>query len=312
MLLGISGCSPQQPSQSAKEKTQSTGQSSGNDNGSSLSNNQSQNLGSGQNNSNSKSNQSNNQAGQSLGSGQNSSSDQNPGSSSNSKSGTSTGQTKMAPTTIKNALIDVSQSITTRVPLILPTSVPVTSGKYLTGTTHSETWYYQTHLFETTKPENINTKAASTGTSIATVEGTEYTSSNEAQNNISGYMNVKTSPGQTVNLGNGIQALSESGAGHTYLYWNEGRWCIRLSSPIDPQYQNKTYPDSKKLAENIVAYLQDHALPAPQKIGVITINNWNNSTLTTIQWQFHQMVYQVSSHDPFTALKVAVTMKLNQ
>lgn len=316
LLMGLSGCGSHQSSQPVqKKKTPTTSQSSGNSNASSTKN-MSQKNGSGQSNNKPKSNkskkQSNQQSGQSSGSSQNSSSNQNTGSKSNSGSRSNNGQPNTPPTTVKSALKDVSQSINTRVPLMLPTSVPIAKDKYLTATTHSETWYYNTHLYETNKPTNINTQAASSGTPIATVESTEYKSSTEALNHISGYIKVNTSNGQTVNLGNGITAVSEGAAGHAYLMWNEGRWSIKMNSPTDPRYKNKTYPDSKKLAENIVAYLHDHALPAPQKIGVVTINNWNNSTLTTVQWQYHEMIYQVSSHNPFTALKTAVAMRFNQ
>lgn len=309
LLMGLSGCGTHQSSQPVQKKqTPTTTQSSGNSNASTK--DMSQKNGSGQTSNKSKSNksnkQSNQQSGQSSGSSQNSSSNQNTGSKSNN------GQANTPPTTIKSALKDVSDAINTRVPLMLPTSVPVAKGKYLTATTHSETWYYNTHLYETNQPANINTQAASSGTPIATIEGTEYKSSTEALNHISGYVKVNTSNGQTVNLGNGITAVSEGATGHAYLMWNEGRWSIKMNSPSDPHYKNKTYPDSKKLAENIVAYLHDYALPAPQKIGVVTINNWNNSTLTTVQWQYHEMIYQVSSHNPFTALKTAVAMRFNQ
>ena len=51
-------------------------------------------------------------------------------------------------------------------------------------------------------------------------------------------------------------------------------------------------------------------LPAPQKIGVIKISNWNISESTSIQWQDNQTVYQISGRDSMTASKVAVVMKL--
>jgi hypothetical protein len=50
-------------------------------------------------------------------------------------------------------------------------------------------------------------------------------------------------------------------------------------------------------------------LPVPQKIGVVSINIWNRNNGTTVVWQDSQTVYQVSSGDPMTALKVAAAMK---
>ena len=93
--------------------------------------------------------------------------------------------------------------------------------------------------------------------------------------------------------------------GHSYILWNEGRWSIKLDSPNDPTYQNKIYPDGLKLAQKIVAYLNDHTLPAPQKIGVITIHNWLQGPETTIEWQYHEMKYQVTSTDSIKAIEVA-------
>ncbi|WEG11042.1 hypothetical protein PU629_12735 [Pullulanibacillus sp. KACC 23026] len=311
LILGLSGCSSDQASKSTKEQTPSTSQSTGTTNASTTKENKSANNGSvssQKSEPSSESSQTQN-SGQSTEANTDNGSSSTKGSTANSGNGSSNGQTNTAPTTIKRALNDVSKSIQTKVPVMLPTDVPVAKGHYLTAATHSETWYYKAQLFETNKPASINSKEASAGTAIATVEGTEYKSSAEAQKQITGYTEVQATEGQMVDLGNGIQALSEGAAGHAFLYWNEGRWCIRVDSPTDPAYQNKAYPDSKKLAENVVAYLHDNALPAPQMIGVVTITNWNQSTLTTVQWQYHQMVYQVSSRNPLTALQIAVAMK---
>jgi hypothetical protein len=212
------------------------------------------------------------------------------------------------PKTQKEALADIDFALNTRVPVMLPTAVPVSQGKYLTGTTYSETWYYLARLYETARPAFINSKAASLGKPIAVVEGTEYKDEATAKANITGYTKVDASQSPNMDLGHGITAIENAGMGHTYIIWNEGRWCINIDSPNDPAYKNKTYPDSKKLAQNIVTYLNRNALPSPKSIGVVTVNNWNQSYLTTVTWQYHQMTYKVTSKDPFVALKVAVAM----
>ena len=56
-------------------------------------------------------------------------------------------------------------------------------------------------------------------------------------------------------------------------------------------------------------YLNTYMLPAPEKIGVISVNNWSSSNRTTIEWQYNQMVYKVWSQYPITALKASVAMK---
>lgn len=213
--------------------------------------------------------------------------------------------------TQKEVLNKIAAVLNTKVPLMLPINVPVDKGKYLTATTISQTWYYKINFYESSKPTDINSPAASKGNMIATVEGTEYKNAASAKAAVSGYSQVDPSkyPGMEIDLGHNIKALGEGGLGHGYLTWNEGRWCIRVDSPNDKTHINKNYPDSKKLAESVVEYLNNHMLPAPQKIGVISIDNWNNSHGTTIQWQYNQMVYRVWSQDPLTALKIAVAMK---
>ncbi len=201
-------------------------------------------------------------------------------------------------------------ALSTKVPLMLPTAVPVDTGRHLTSSTNSQATDYKVNFYETDQPADLNSKAALKGTLIATVEGTEYKDAAVAQENISGYEQADTSNyGELLDLGHNIKAVADAGLGHQQLIWNEGSWCLRVDSPTDPAYQNKEYSDNKQLAKNVVAYLDDHLLPAPQKIGVININIWNQSHETTVEWQHNQMVYQVSSHDPMIALKIAVTMK---
>lgn len=214
--------------------------------------------------------------------------------------------------TQQEILEQTNAALHTEVPLMLPTSAPTKSGYFLTATTTSQAQDYKVNLYETTQPAEVNSQAASKGALIATVEGTEYKDAVSAKDNISGYEQADTSNyGELLNLGHNIKAVGDAGLGHQYLIWNEGRWCLRVDSPTDPAYKNKEYPDREQLAKNVVAYLEDHMLPVPQEIGVITINIWNQSYGTTIRWQHNQTVYQVSSKDPITALKVAVTMKFN-
>ena len=226
--------------------------------------------------------------------------------SSANKSGSSQPVSCVSPQTQKEVLNKIAAALKTKVPLMLPVNVSVNKGKYLTAITTSQTWYYKINFYESSKPTDINSPAASKGNMIAVVEGTEYKNTASAKSAVSGYSQVDPSkyPDMKVDLGHNIKALGEGGLGHGYLTWNEGRWCIRVDSPNDKSYINKNYPDSKKLAESVVEYLNKYMLPAPQKI-----DNWNNLHGTTIRWQYNQMVYQVWSQDPMTALKVAVAMK---
>ncbi|NRD78164.1 hypothetical protein HPT25_12280 [Bacillus sp. BRMEA1] len=234
---------------------------------------------------------------------QNGSSNQN---SSSNQSGHSDQNTP--PRTKQEALNKIAKSLKTKVPFILPKNVPLDTGKYLTATTSSQSWYYQIQLFQTNNPVNINTLAAPKGTWIATLEGTEYKDSASAEQAINGYILADTTQ-NSIDLGHGIKGTMDAATGHSYIIWNEGRWSIKLDSPNDPTYQNKNYPDSLKLAQKIVAYLNTHTLPAPQKIGVITIHNWQQNQETTIEWQYHEMTYKVTSSDPLKALEIATQMR---
>lgn len=212
----------------------------------------------------------------------------------------------------QDVLKKTKAALNTNVPLMMPTSVPVEDGRYLTSTTASQATSYKVNFYENDQPSGVNSKAASNGTLLATVEGIEYKDTSSAKEKLSGYVQEDISKGpDSVDLGHHITAVQDAGMGHLTFVWNEGRWCIKLDSPNDPAYKNKEYPDSQQLAKDVVAYLDDSMLPVPQNIGVIRINNWNKSYGATVQWQYNQTVYQISSQDPMTALKVAVAMKFN-
>lgn len=213
--------------------------------------------------------------------------------------------------TQENVINKIYSLLNTRVPIMLPTYVPLDKGNYLTAATISKAGYYKVDFYQSGKPIAVNSKTASKGELISTVEGTLYNDADSAKKSINGYIQVEPSkyPDMEIDLGYNIKALQEGAAGHGYLIWNEGRWSLQLDSPNDTAYINKKYPDSKELAQNVVQYLNKYMLPAPKSIGIIKINNWNNSSGTTIQWQHNKEVYRVWSQDPMTALKMAVAMK---
>ena len=227
-----------------------------------------------------------------------------------SEAASSSSQADASSQTGQNVSNQIRAALNTKVPLMLPTSIPVEKG-YLTATKIAQTTNYKVNLYETNQPAEINSAAASKGTPIATVEGTEYKAAASAKENINGYLQVDLSnlPDPPVDLGHKIKAMEDAGLGHQWLKWNEGRWYIKVDSPTDPAFRNKDYPDGNQLAKNVVAYLDGHMLPAPQKIGVIQIIIWNQNDGTTVQWQDNQTVYKISSEDPMTALKVAVAME---
>ena len=217
---------------------------------------------------------------------------------------------KSTSSTQQDVLKQISAALDTKVPLMLPTNIPVGNSRYLTATTVSQASNYKVNFYETAKAAKINSSSASKGTLIATLEGIKYKDAARAKESISDYVQINAADyDEFADLGHNIKAAEQAGLGHQQLIWNEGRWYIYLDFPSDPTFQNKGCPDSKQLAKDIVAYLDKNMLPAPQKIGVIKISNWNTSEDMTVQWQDDQTVYQVSCRDSMTALKIAIAMK---
>jgi hypothetical protein len=210
----------------------------------------------------------------------------------------------------QNVLKQISATLDTKVPVMLPTNIPMGKNRYLTATTVSQAANYKVNFYETTQAAKINSPLASKGTLIASLEGTKYKDAVSAKESVSDYVQINTADyDQFADLGHNIRAAEQAGMGHQQLLWNEERWYIHLDFPTDSAFQSKDYPDSTQLAKNIVAYLNKSMLPAPQKIGVIKISNLNTAEGATIRWQNKETVYQISGQDPMTALKIVVAMK---
>lgn len=214
----------------------------------------------------------------------------------------------------QSVLTQIDAALDTKVPLLLPASVPTAENRYLTAATVSEPADYKVNFYETDQAAKINSQAASRGTLIASLEGTEYQNAESAEESIlaAGYEKADLSSADSdavVDLGHQIKAVGDAGLGHQILTWNEGRWCLRVDSPTDSAFQGEGYPDSRQLAREVAAYLEGHMLPTPREKGVVTIYLWKQNGGTAVEWQARQTVYQIRSQDPMTALKIAVKMK---
>lgn len=235
--------------------------------------------------------------------------------SSSSQSGNSDSLNDDDSSTQQSVFSQIAAQLDTEVPLMLPTGIPVAANHFLTATAVSKASDYKVNFYETDQATEINSQAASGGTLIASLEGTDYQDVESARESVStagyGYEVDLSSVDSDaiVDLGHSIKAVADAGAGHQMLTWNEGRWYLCVDSPSDSTNQEQKYPDRKRLAEDVVAYLEDNTLPAPQEIGVISINIWNWDHDTVIEWQNQQTVYQITGQDPMTALKIAVEMQ---
>lgn len=240
------------------------------------------------------------------------------GSSSDGENDSSSQQTNQAGApsqATQKTLNQVKSALSTNTPLMLPTDVPVDAGRWLASVTSSQAQSYKATFYETDQSVDVNSQAVSKGTPIVTVEGKKYADAASAAKSISGYQEVKNSGYDGfVDLGHQIKAAQDEGAGQHVLIWNEGNWCLSVEGPSEPEYRNKKYPDSEQLAKDVVSYLENHMLPPPKNIGVIKmyVGDPANSAVasgTNVVWQKNDTVYQVSSADVMTALKVAVAMK---
>lgn len=137
------------------------------------------------------------------------------------------------------------------------------------------------------------------------IQKREYDSPEEAAAQIEGYEKVDQT---NIDLGHGIKGLQEGAAGHEYLYWNEGRWLIKVDFPTDPQYKIEGYDGAEDMAKKVVDYLEKNYLPAPEDKGVITINGFKEHPETVVKWQKGKTVYTITSKEkePFDALETAV------
>ncbi|MFQ3543924.1 hypothetical protein Q7A53_07545 [Halobacillus rhizosphaerae] len=156
--------------------------------------------------------------------------------------------------------------------------------------------------------DNTADSSPNKNSSDSTEDGIErhsFNSAKEATNYIKDYRTVEQT---NVDLGHGIQASQDAGAGHQYIVWNEGNWLIKIDYPNNPQNAPEKYPDNMDLATTIVDYLENHYLPAPKDKGVIKIRGFKDSPQTLIQWQKDQFVYVIESNknNPMETIKKAV------
>ncbi|MFC4619464.1 hypothetical protein ACFO4N_12150 [Camelliibacillus cellulosilyticus] len=193
-----------------------------------------------------------------------------------------------------------------------PAHVPMSSHMFLTGTTKASPYHYDVHFIQTSKPTPINSPALNhvdPANDLGIVSGTYYANADQAAKQISIESFGANKP--NVDLGHGIKGLSDAGAGHSYLTWNEGRWQIQINSPLDSQYAYKGVDGAaqKALGKKIVNFLENNRLPVPHQYGKITIDTWKNDHSTTIKWQEEKTIYQIKNKDPIDALNMAVLMK---
>lgn len=132
-----------------------------------------------------------------------------------------------------------------------------------------------------------------------------YSSTAAAQEQI-GYQAASNFSGlPTVALGSGnLTGMIDAGAGQRYLSWYEGRWFLTVHAAAVNQ------EDPLPLAKQTAAFLETYLLPVPHTYGRIIFQAANSNDLNQeIIWQEKNVVYQLKTQTPQTALKMAVSVK---
>lgn len=189
---------------------------------------------------------------------------------------------------------------------ILPSSFPVEPGYHVSVSIKENTpQSYKVIFYQTNKAMPIDDASLQPNEKvpvIASFSAKTYEDPNHVANLFAPF-NVDNGP-QTMDLGYGIKGSAEGGAGHSYLAWREGRWILQIDSLSQDQLDNQA------IAKKMVAYLEEHALPAPKDKGrvKVTYRPGGNHVQVTIYWQNDRVIYELKTDQvPLNALQMAVS-----
>lgn len=183
--------------------------------------------------------------------------------------------------------------------LVLPKNVPLASDKVLNAATAGSQSDASILYYGLDQQLSLNDKALNEETPLAAFQSKEYQSADEA----AAAVNVTADDGgQAVDLGYGITGHMQGAAGSSYLSWQEGNWSLTVRAV------NQEEQDPVPVAKEVVAYLEEAMLPAPE-VGQITIDmGKNDHTATTVVWQQEKMLRTVQHQDARSALEMTVSM----
>ncbi|MFC6463749.1 hypothetical protein ACFP65_01845 [Marinilactibacillus sp. GCM10026970] len=144
---------------------------------------------------------------------------------------------------------------------------------------------------------------------LAEISGTLYPEAQLAHEDITSFIEGKTiskiEENQT-DLGYGIKGYAEGAAGTHYFGWSEGNWQFLIQASSVDQL------DLPNIAKQIVEYLEQHYLPAPDDTGLVYIDYplGSDEVGIDIRWQVQEMVYQMTTSEvPLSALKMMTSIE---
>lgn len=132
-----------------------------------------------------------------------------------------------------------------------------------------------------------------------------YASASAAQaavENVQSKSNLQGLP--TTNLGSGITAWTDAGAGQRYVTFNEGNWQFTVhGAAVNGE-------DAEATAKNLVTLLNSYYLPAPDKgKGTFEVSVADGETPQTLTWAKGSSLYKLQAHSTDTLIKTAASLK---
>lgn len=199
--------------------------------------------------------------------------------------------------TPSNEPIDVSSELEMIPELVLlPTTFPTTDPSSVTAD------------LITNAGLNYTVSYADVQGELAEVTGTIYENPASASEELGTFLNGKSvEPHKegSSDLGYGITGYGEGAAGTQQFSWQEGNWLFSIRSVSEDQM------DNPGIAKKIVAYLEEHYLPAPKDQGIVYIQypQGGEEVNIDIRWQENNSIYQLkTTRIPLDALEMVVSM----
>ena len=219
---------------------------------------------------------------------------------SSTKMASSTEQTRATSSNEEKTALNQLKEQQPNVPM--PLDVPISSG-YLNVAAAQTKQGYSILYYGSDRPLRLNADELNQETPIATSLYQYGFASSQETIQVLQPFEIDTN-GQKMDLGHQITGYQQGAAGSSYLEWQEGNWRIRIrGNNIDGQ-------EPLPLAKEIVAYLEENRLPAPEQFGKITIDMGDTTNRAVeVSWQEPKNVYTITRQDPMAALKMGVSMK---
>ena len=218
--------------------------------------------------------------------------------SSSSEEATSSSTNQESQETPSNELVDVSSELEMIPELVLlPTTFPTTEPSSVTAD------------LIINEGDNYTVSYTDVQGELAEITGTVYENPALASEELGTFLNGKSvEPHEegSSDLGYGITGYGEGAAGTQQFSWQEGNWLFSIRSVSEDQMNNPG------IAKKIVAYLEDHYLPAPKDQGIVYIQypQGGEEVHVDIRWQDNNIIYQLkTTRVPLEALEMVVSMK---